>query len=397
MSWVMAAAGAWWAFASLTFAYAVETVVNRPGSLPGGTAAAWFDNWARVQGLTLFLLTIGTHARRAPGVAPLGAHPRSRRGDGFDRIGVTFTLTNDLIHGTPVTNPSVGKRAVGVILVPGAALDGGRPRSCPRRLRRPVPTLAGDARQQLRWVVAAFSASVCLAVAGGSAGEASPGRPPSRRGSLFSPGRHLGLGPAVPPLRPRSRREPCARCTRCSRRASSASTCWRSASSAPTFHAEATSCGLAFRDGGRRRLLPARARARPAGGEPTHLRRPRRPVPRHGGAVAQPCRLARPETVLPAAVETIGRTLALAYVAVALNEDRAPRWPPRTALRRRGARVPLAHHDIEVGELLLSRRRGDRLRDRDPPIDRRSGTSGRRSRTRRRRCRGSSRPHANAS
>jgi signal transduction histidine kinase len=72
--------------------------------------------------------------------------------------------------------------------------------------------------------------------------------------------------------------------------------------------------------------------------------------------------------LLPAAVETIGRTLALQYVAVAVDADRSP----ATTTAAYGARgsaevlvVPLVHHDTAVAELRVSPRPGERLRERD--------------------------------
>jgi GAF domain-containing protein len=74
------------------------------------------------------------------------------------------------------------------------------------------------------------------------------------------------------------------------------------------------------------------------------------------------------ESVLPAAVETIGRTLALQYVAVAVDADRSP-GTTTAAYGARGSAevlvVPLVHHDTAVGELRVSPRPGERLRERD--------------------------------
>ena len=76
----------------------------------------------------------------------------------------------------------------------------------------------------------------------------------------------------------------------------------------------------------------------------------------------------RPDAVFPTVVETIGQTLALQYVGLALAAD-APR-EARVAAEygTPGADVlafPLVHQGIAVGELRLSPRAGERLRERD--------------------------------
>ena len=45
ISWVLAIMALWGTIGGLMYAYAVEALVADPGSLPGGLAAAWFDNW----------------------------------------------------------------------------------------------------------------------------------------------------------------------------------------------------------------------------------------------------------------------------------------------------------------------------------------------------------------
>jgi len=70
------------------------------------------------------------------------------------------------------------------------------------------------------------------------------------------------------------------------------------------------------------------------------------------------------ESTVPAAVEAIGRTLAMEYVAVVTPtgsmeaEYGSPRHPDVLS-------VPLVHHDHVVGELRLSHRPGEQLRERD--------------------------------
>jgi hypothetical protein len=45
IAWGFAATGLLWAIGSGAYAYAVEALVEDPGSLPAGLAAAWLDNW----------------------------------------------------------------------------------------------------------------------------------------------------------------------------------------------------------------------------------------------------------------------------------------------------------------------------------------------------------------
>ena len=75
------------------------------------------------------------------------------------------------------------------------------------------------------------------------------------------------------------------------------------------------------------------------------------------------------DTVLPTIVETIGQTLALQYVGLALAGESASREAEIAAeYGTPGAEIlafPLAHQGIAVGELRLAPRPGERLRERD--------------------------------
>jgi signal transduction histidine kinase len=76
-----------------------------------------------------------------------------------------------------------------------------------------------------------------------------------------------------------------------------------------------------------------------------------------------------PEAVLPTIVETLGQTLALQYVGVALTGDTA--LPEIGAVAEYGTpdaevlAFSLVHQGLEVGELRLAPRPGERLRERD--------------------------------
>ena len=119
VSWVIAIAALWWAIAGLANAYAIEALVEDPGSLPGGLAAAWFDNWAWLPGLALFLGSLLV-------LMPDGSLP-SRRwwpvpvslavGTVLASAALSATSSFD-IAGQPVSNPlasgSVALAAAGV-------------------------------------------------------------------------------------------------------------------------------------------------------------------------------------------------------------------------------------------------------------------------------------------
>jgi hypothetical protein len=54
VSQVIAIAALWWAFANLTYAYAVEALVTDPGSLPGGACGSLFRQLGVVARSRLF-------------------------------------------------------------------------------------------------------------------------------------------------------------------------------------------------------------------------------------------------------------------------------------------------------------------------------------------------------
>ena len=53
ISWVLALTALGWALGGIAHPYAVEAIVANPGSLPGGMAAAWIDNWLWLPALAL--------------------------------------------------------------------------------------------------------------------------------------------------------------------------------------------------------------------------------------------------------------------------------------------------------------------------------------------------------
>jgi signal transduction histidine kinase len=168
ISWVLAISALGWAISSLAFAYAVEALVADPGSLPGGLAAAWFDNWAWLPGLALplaamlLLMPDGRLASRRWWPVPAGVIA----GTVLGVVGVSGSRTFDLA-GTAVANPLAAETfAVAAAGVVGAVLViGGLVASLVAfavRYRRSE----GEGRQQLRWVGVSLTLAVPLAVTG---------------------------------------------------------------------------------------------------------------------------------------------------------------------------------------------------------------------------------------
>lgn len=169
ISWVLAVTAVWGSIGGLMYAYAVEALVADPGSLPGGLAAAWFDNWWWLPGLALplsallLLMPDGHLASRRwwPVPAAVGA------GTVLGSVAVSASPTFDLGAAEPIENPLaldipavIAAGVVGVILVIaglGASLV-----AFVVRYRRSD----GDERQQLRWVGVSLGLAVPLFVVG---------------------------------------------------------------------------------------------------------------------------------------------------------------------------------------------------------------------------------------
>jgi signal transduction histidine kinase len=177
VSWVMAIAALWWGVSGLATAYAVEALVEDPGSLPGGLAAAWFSNWAWLPGLALFpcallvLMPDGGLPSRRWWPAPVSVAIGTVLVSSFVSADSSFELA-----GTPVSNPLASSSVVlgaagltGTVLVIAGLVASLA--AFVLRYRRSE----GDRRQQLRWVVVSFGLAVSLAVAGALAWGVVPG------------------------------------------------------------------------------------------------------------------------------------------------------------------------------------------------------------------------------
>ena len=169
VSWIFAVSALGLAAANLCSAYAVVALVEHPGFLPGGMAAAWVDNWAWVPGLVLplcalLLLVPDGHlpsARWRPAVAALIL------GTVASVLAVSESPTFDLGTGTPIDNPlALDSWLVGVSGVAGLALVlAGVVASFFAFVIR-FRQATGDERQQLRWVGLSLVVAALLAIVG---------------------------------------------------------------------------------------------------------------------------------------------------------------------------------------------------------------------------------------
>ncbi|MEO5634699.1 sensor histidine kinase [Gaiella sp.] len=170
ISWVLAVTAFWGALGGLAFAYAYEALIVDPGSLPGGLAAAWLDNWWWLPGLALppaallLLMPDGHLASRRwwPVAAAVLA------GTVLGSIAVSASPTFDLHAGTPIENPlaRVGGVPVAAAGITGAILlAGGLLASLSAfivRFRRSTD----EERLQLRWVGLSLGVAVPLFLVG---------------------------------------------------------------------------------------------------------------------------------------------------------------------------------------------------------------------------------------
>ena len=169
ISWVLAITAVWGSIGGLAYAYAVEALVADPGSLPGGLAAAWFDNWWWLPGLALplsallLLMPDGhlTSRRWWPVPAAVAA------GTVLASVAVAASPTFELGAAEPIENPLaldipavIAAGVVGAILVIGGL--GASLVAFVMRYRRSD----GDERQQLRWVGVSLGLAVPLFVVG---------------------------------------------------------------------------------------------------------------------------------------------------------------------------------------------------------------------------------------
>ena len=371
VSWIIAGSALSSAILSFSHPYAVETLVNNPGSLPGGLAAAWVDNWAWLPWLIVF-----------PSVLLLlmpDGHLASRRwvlaaaaialGTLLTVVGVSSTDTFDL-DGTIVKNPLASENAVvDVVAIVGIIL----------LLAGVVASLAafivryrsseGDERQQLRWVGLFLGIAVVLGVSGALMWGVVPGAAalPALAGLA------LPAGIAVAILKYRlyeidviiNRAVVYGVMTVCV---------------VVGYVTVVGLAGAALSANGDLVLSlvvtavvavcfqPVRARVQRFVNRLMYGERDD-PYTAIAGLGRRLASSLEPAAVLPTVVETIGQTLALQYVGLAVAGDDAPQDGATAAeYGLPGGEllvVPLVHQSAAVGELRLGPRPGERLRERD--------------------------------
>jgi signal transduction histidine kinase len=170
ISWVLVVTALWGAVGGLTYAYAVEALVKDPGSLPGGLVAAWLDNWWWLPGLALplsalLVLMPDGHlvSRRwwpVPAAVSVGTVLGSFvvAGSPSFELGTAKPIENPLALGDTLAVIVVG--IVGVVLVLAGLVA-----SLAALVVR-YRSSNGDERQQLRWVGLSLGLAVPLFVVG---------------------------------------------------------------------------------------------------------------------------------------------------------------------------------------------------------------------------------------
>jgi signal transduction histidine kinase len=369
ISWVMAAAGLWGALGGLSYAWATEALVTSPGSLPGGLAAAVFDSWAWLPGLSVFvsaLLVLMPNGRLA-----------SRRwrpalpavvGGCLLMAPAIMTAATFELGGAQVSNPWAADSplisfaaAVGALLVFGGVAASLAAFAV--RFRRSE----GETRQQLRWVGASLALSVVLGLVGAVLWGVVPGAYVLPALAILA----LPAGIAVAVLRYRlyeldlvvNR------------------TLVYLLLTIATIGSYVVVVGLvsSYLSGGSSLVVavamtgvvavafqPLRARVQRWINRLMYGERddPYRVIAGLGRSLASSLPA---EDVLPAAVETIAKTLALEYVDVRIGaasgeQEEVARYGTPTA---EILAVPLVHQGTSIGELRLSPRPGEHLRGRD--------------------------------
>ena len=369
IAWLMAAVGLWSSIGNLSYAYAVEALVERPTSLPGGIAVAWLDSWGWVPGIAVFpaallLLMPDGHlpTRRWWPVLALGA-------GGAVLLAIGTATSEEFEIGAGVANPLAAPDAVvaGSLLAGGllalAALAGALAAFLVRYRKA-----RGELRQQLRWVAVAFCTAAVLVAVGASLWGVVPGVELLPALGLLV----LPAGIAVAVLRYRlydldlvvNRTAVYAVLT------VGVVACYvlvvGLVGSYATRRADLL-VALVVTGAVAVGVHPARARVQRLVNRLMYGERddPYVALARLGHTLGSSVRV---DAALPRAAETIGRTLALQHVAVVVGGEGGE--PPREVAvygtpGPEALVVPLVHQGARVGELRLAARPGGRLRERD--------------------------------
>ena len=374
ISWVLAIMGLWGMVGGLCYAYAVEALVANPGSLRGGLVAAWFDNWWWLPGLAvplsalLLLMPDGHLASRRwwPVAAAVAV------GTVLGSAAVSASPTFDLGGSTPIENPFARAGGTAVVVVVGITgvilVICGLVASLAAfviRYRR----ADGDERQQLRWVGISLGLAVPLFIVGALLWGVVPGAELLPELAFLL----LPAGIAVAVLKYRLYEIDLV-----INRAlvygvmtigvvagyvAIVGLVGATLSSRADLFISLVVTGVVAVC-----FQPMRERVQRFVNRLMYGERddPYAAIARLGRTLASSLQL---DTVLPTIVETIGQTLALQYVGLALAGDGASRDAAAAAeYGSPGSDLlvfPLAHQGVAVGELRLAPRPGERLRDRD--------------------------------
>jgi signal transduction histidine kinase len=367
ISWGFAATGLLWSVGSLAFAYAFEALVAHPGLLPGGHVASWIDNWIWLPSLVLpmsLLLLFVPDGRllslrwRLAVVALVGGTALASAGLSGSptfELGSTQTIENPLALDPGVWHVAavVGFALLSVAVIASLV-------SFVLRFRRSL----GEERQQLRWVGGSLGFGVCLGAIGAFTWGVFPYAYVLYSIALLA----LPVGTAIAVLKYRLYELDLV-----VNRAFVYGV--MTIAVVASYVLVVGVIGATLSDRGNLTLSLALTGVVAVGFQPLRERVQRFVNQRMYGERDDPyaalARLGRrletslgADSVLPTAVETIGQTLRLQYVALALvggDDIEAVYGSPG----RNPFEVPLAHQGKAVGTLSLSPRPGEQLRDAD--------------------------------
>ncbi len=372
ISWVLAITAFGWAIGGLAYAYAIQALVANPGFLLGGHAAAWVDNWWWLPALALplsallLLMPDGRLASRrwwpVPAAVALGtvlASSAVSMQPTFD-LGTAVTIENPLALDTPavIVAGIVGAILVIAGLVASLAAFVVRYRGS-----------TGDERQQLRWVGVSLGLAIPLFVLGALLWDVVPGAEALPvLAFLLLP---AGIAVAILKYRLYEIDLVVNRALVYAVMTVGVVSCYVAVVGlVGAFLAPGSDLVVSLIVTGVVAVCfqPLRERVQRFVNRRMYGERddPYTAIAGLGRTLASSLHL---DAVLPTVVETIGQTLALQYVGVALAADGAPRDGGAAAEYGTPApeilSFPLVHQGIGVGELRLASRPGERLRERD--------------------------------
>ena len=371
VSWVLAITALWGAVGGLNYAYAIDALVADPGSLPGGLTAAWFDNWWWLPGLALpltallLLMPDGHLTLRysRPVLAAVAV------GTALGSIAISTSPTFDLGTTTPIENPlaRVGGTTIAVAGIVGVILVVvGLVASLACFVVR-YRSSEGEERQQLRWVGMSLGFAVPLFVIGALLWGVVPGAEVLPVLAFLL----LPSGIAVAVLKYRLYEIDLVINRALVYGLMTVGVVAGYVAVVGLVGATLSSRGdllisLAVTGIVAVCFQPLRERVQRFVNRLMYGERddPYTAIARLGRTLASSLQL---DTVLSNIVETIGQTLALQYVGIAVDDASGDRG----AVAEYGAPVPellsfpLVHQGLAVGDLRLAPRPGERLRERD--------------------------------